>query len=156
MKPKPLPDKELLQEYFTYDKITGFVTLLKRTSQRTAAGSRVGSTSIGGYLKVSFQGKSYPLARVIWKLVTGLEPLGEIDHINRIRSDNSWGNLRDVTSQQNQLNRYAKGYCQISNGRYRATLQGRDLGYFDTTEEASLRYQEERERVLNESLCLRH
>lgn len=154
MKPKPLPSKETLAEFFAYDEETGVVTLLKRTSQRTPVGSKVGSHHTSGYLKVNFQGKSYPLTRIIWKLVTGLEPLGEIDHINRDRKDNRWVNLRDVTSQQNQLNREAKGYTQIPSGRYRATLQGRDVGYFDTPEEASLAYQTERGKILNESLCL--
>lgn len=154
MKPKPLPDAELLRDFFKYDKDTGLVTLLKRTSQRTPAGSIAGSLSTTGYLKVTFQGQSYALSRVIWKIVTGEDPAGEIDHINRDKTDNRWVNLRDVTSQQNQLNREAKGYCQLPNGRYRASLQGKDVGYFDSPEEASLAYQKERDRVFNESLCL--
>lgn len=154
MQAKVLPCTETLREFFNYDKKTGVVTRLKRTSQRTPAGSIVGSKHNKGYIKTSFQGVSYPLARVIWKLVTGFEPLGEIDHINRDRSDNRWENLRDVTSQQNQLNRGAKGYCKIPSGRYRATLQGRDIGYFDDPEDAHLAYQREKERVLNESLRL--
>lgn len=154
MKPKPLPDVEILREFFNYDKDTGLVTLLKRTSQRTPAGFVVGSPNTSGYLKVSFKGESYPLSRLIWKLVTGADPSGDIDHINRDRKDNRWTNLRDLTSQQNQLNRKAEGYRQLPNGRYRAVLQGRDIGYFDTPEEAGLAYQRERERVLSESLRL--
>lgn len=152
MRPKPLPDLSVLQEYFSYNKETGDVYLSKKTSQRTPKGYKVGSLSVGGYLKVTFKGQSYPLSRVIWKLVTGADPKGEIDHINRDRSDNRWDNLRDVTSQQNQLNREAKGYYQLPSGRYRATLQQKDIGYFDTPEEATVAYLEERERVLNESL----
>jgi hypothetical protein len=154
MKPKPLQDVTTLREFFAYDKTTGVVVLLKRTSQRTPAGFVVGSVSANGYLKVSFRGKSYPLSRVIWKLVTGLEPKGDIDHINRDRGDNRWENLRDVTPQQNQLNRLSRGYRRLKNERYRVTLQGKDVGYFNTPDEASFAYQKEKDRVLNESLRL--
>lgn len=154
MQAKQLPSAATLREYFAYDKDTGVVTLLRRTSQRTPVGTVVGSVSSNGYMKVSLMGKSYPLSRVIWKVVTGLDPSGDIDHINRDKKDNRWDNLRDVTPQQNQLNREAKGYCQISNRRYRATLQGRDIGYFDSPEEASSVYENERKKVLNESLRL--
>jgi hypothetical protein len=152
MKHIPLPDVDLLRECFNYDKDTGIVTLLKQTSQRTPLGYEVGSLGISGYLGVCFQGKHYRLARVIWKLVTGDDPLGQIDHINRIRTDNRWVNLRVVTQQQNNLNRGVKGYYLRPSGRYAAVLQGKNIGTFETPEEASQVYELAREKVLNDSL----
>lgn len=43
--------------------------------------------------------------RVIWALMTGKWPIGDIDHINGIRSDNRWANLRDVPHAINARNR---------------------------------------------------
>lgn len=149
-----LPTTDLLREHFTYNKDTGIVTRLKQTSSRALIGYEVGSMGISGYLGVYFQGKHYRLARVIWKLVTGDEPLGQIDHINRIRADNRWVNLRVVTQQQNNLNRSFRGYYLRPSGRYEVVLQGKYIGTFNTPEEASLVYQQAREKVLNESLCL--
>ena len=36
--------------------------------------------------------------------MTGKWPNGEVDHINGIRDDNRWCNLRDVTKSENQRN----------------------------------------------------
>ena len=152
MRFSPLPDNELLREYFNYDKDTGAVTWLKQASPRALIGSKVGYVTTDGYLRVKFQGKNYLLSRIIWKVVTGFEPLEEIDHINRVRTDNRWENLRDVTHQQNHLNRGAKGYQQRFNGRYSVKVQNKCFGTFDTTEEASLAYEVAREKVLNDSL----
>ena len=148
MRPKPLPTQDTLREYLSYDGKTGVVTLLKRTSKRTPAGSIVGSMSSSGYLKVSLLGESYPLHRVIWKLVTGEEP-NTIDHINRDRGDNTWENLRSVTPKQNALNRSCKGYVKLRNGTYRATLQGKDVGYYACETAAKVAYEAERLRVFN-------
>lgn len=41
---------------------------------------------------------------MIWKIVTGYEPVGLIDHINGVRDDNRFENLRDVTPHENALN----------------------------------------------------
>lgn len=153
MKSKPMPDTELLREYFNYDKDTGILTWLKRTSSRALIGYEAGTVSTGGYLQVRLHGKVYTLARVIWKIVTGLEPLGEIDHINRNRADNRWENLRDVTHQQNRLNTNAKGYTQRPSGWYEVRVQQKYVGTFDTPEEASLAYELAREKVLND--CVR-
>lgn len=60
-----------------------------------------------GYVKFYLKGfTTYLLHRLIWLYVTGsFPPEGmEIDHINRIRNDNRWCNLRLVNSTENKLN----------------------------------------------------
>ena len=150
MKPKKLPDIGILSEYFSYNKESGEVTLLKGTSRRTPAGTVVGSKSSSGYLKVSLLGESYPIHRVIWKLVTCEEP-GIVDHINRDRSDNRWENLRSTNHKVNALNRECLGYVKLPNGRYRATLCGSDVGYFNCETSAKLAYELARKEAILEN-----
>lgn len=139
----PLPTVEVLKDYFEYDKNTGTVTRLKRVANRTKVGDKVGSKRVDGYLSTTFKGKSYFLHRIIWKMHYGYDPT-EIDHVNGDRSDNRLCNLREVSYSENSHNIIAKGYCQIHNGRYRATITvnrvKRDMGYFDTEEEARKAY----------------
>lgn len=56
------------------------------------------------YYSVAKDGRklSYKEHRIIWALVKGSWPTGQIDHINGDKSDNRIENLRDVTGGQNQ------------------------------------------------------
>lgn len=60
-----------------------------------------------GYLNVQVEKKGYRAHRLAWFYVYGVWPIGEIDHINGIRSDNRIKNLRDVHRSVNQQNRKA-------------------------------------------------
>ena len=58
-----------------------------------------------GYIYVSIDNKSYLAHRLIYCMMVGDFPKHHIDHINGIRNDNRWVNLRDVdicTNTQNQ------------------------------------------------------
>jgi hypothetical protein len=81
--------------------------------------------------------------------MTGKWPKGVIDHIDGIKSDNRWDNLRDVTKGQNahnsRLNKNNKsGHTGVSfrsdSGKWRAIirLNGKlkNLGQYDTAEDA--------------------
>jgi hypothetical protein len=130
MQPKILPELDILQEYFHYNKDTGDLTTKKRLAQRVPEGTVLRSKSMEGYLKVRFQGSSYPVHRIAWKLATGQEPV-IIDHINHEKDDNRFQNLRSVTYQVNGVNRkHARGFAILPNGTYRVTLCGGDVGYF--------------------------
>jgi hypothetical protein len=57
-----------------------------------------------GYAFIEVDGKCYAAHRLAWFFMTGLEPTGQIDHINRNRSDNRFENLRIATNGQNRAN----------------------------------------------------
>lgn len=57
-----------------------------------------------GYACGPILGKTYLAHRVIWAMMNGVWPEGEIDHINGDRSDNRLGNLREVKHRENSIN----------------------------------------------------
>ena len=81
------------------------MTWLVNRNSRVKAGDIAGSIEQQGYVVISFQNRNYKAHRLIWLLVTGSWPKGQIDHINHRRSDNRWTNLRDVSQRVNTLKR---------------------------------------------------
>jgi hypothetical protein len=66
----------------------------------TVAGSLNGS----GYVTVTIGNKHHRVHRIIWAMMHGCWPKGQIDHINGVKTDNMVENLRVVTNQENQKN----------------------------------------------------
>lgn len=68
-----------------------------------------GTIDSGGYrvIRIQHDRRTYRLKahRVAWFIATGAIPDYEIDHINRIQSDNRICNLRDSKRSENQRNR---------------------------------------------------
>lgn len=58
-----------------------------------------------GYRRIKYKKKTYKQHRLAWLYMTGNMPKEFIDHINHIRHDNRWCNLREATNSQNQHNR---------------------------------------------------
>lgn len=101
-----------------------------------------------GYNQGVLLGKNYYAHRLIWFMITGEWPK-EIDHINGVRNDNSWGNLRLVDRQENSKNQRkpknnTSGQVGVSlcpkTQKWRAFItenyKTTALGYFDTFQEA--------------------
>lgn len=100
-----------------------------------------------GYCRGSILRQPVAAHRVIWKMVTGEEPL-EIDHINGNRSDNRFCNLRSVTRAANTRNRQIPthntsgviGVSRRANGKWYAQMRYRGeqfyLGTYDAMEDA--------------------
>ena len=147
--------QQALHGQLHYDKSTGvFTRLAKAHSSNSICGKEAGFTDPAGYVRISVLGKQYKAHRLAWLYVTGEWPAEEIDHINGIRSDNRWGNLRDVSKRVNQQNRRcaregtATGLLGVSRDLKsnthvaRITVDGqlKTIGHFKTAESAYAAY----------------
>jgi hypothetical protein len=143
MKPKPLPNREIVGNFIDYDLASGLAIWSKSPARSIKAGSPVG-TIYRGYLVVRFQGKDYPLHRFCWLLATNQDP-GDlmIDHIDGNKLNNAFANLRLCTKSQNGMNRGAtkanklgvKGvYWDAKACKYKAQIKingkTKHIGYF--------------------------
>lgn len=97
----------VLKALFTYSQDTGLFTSNLETPQREV-GQIVGSKRADGYLSVMINGKNYLLHRLAFLYMEGCFPTHLVDHINGIRGDNRWINLRHADSSLNARN------CKIS------------------------------------------
>lgn len=57
------------------------------------------------YLRVTLNKISYPIHRIMWKMYTGNEPIGIINHKDGIKTNNEFINLEDVNNSTNQRNK---------------------------------------------------
>ena len=57
-----------------------------------------------GYRRIKLYGKAYPSHRLAFLYVEGRFPPNEVDHINGVRDDNRWVNIRHATHAQNGRN----------------------------------------------------
>lgn len=127
---KPLLTYERACEVLVYDPETG--SLNWRIARPGAPkGALVGTRTADGYTQVEVDYRLYRVHRVAWLLMTGEWPHHFIDHINGMRADNRWKNLREATPLQNARNRRAEKetgsgrigviYCK-SSARWRAHI----------------------------------
>ena len=103
-----MPDRTLLtaarlRELLHYDPDTGIFTW-RVTRGSARPGGIAGHPGSGGYLRVGIYGVGWQANRLAWLYMTGEHPMHEVDHINGVRVDNCWSNLRAATSSQNQQN----------------------------------------------------
>lgn len=139
--------QEEVQKLFSYNPETGILTRKVKTHGHKK-GSVVGSL-LGGYLKFCMNYKSYLVHRIIWLHVYGKFPTGQIDHINRNKTDNRLCNLREVTHQANSINKALRsdntsGVTGVSKHkasnkwfvRISVNKQNKYLGSFDSFEDA--------------------
>lgn len=88
------PTQERLKQLLSYDRDTGVFTWLVNRCGQAMAGQIAGSPDRAGYSRITVDGCSYRTHRLAWLYVTGEWPTGFIDHINRVKSDNRFVNLR--------------------------------------------------------------
>ena len=97
-----------LRNTFNYNADTGVISYKVNSGFKVRVGNVCKYISPDGYIQISrkFQGKArkYQGHRLAWILKTGKAPPECIDHINRLRTDNRWCNLRGATRGQNILN----------------------------------------------------
>ena len=141
---------EKLRMLLHYEPATGIFTRKVRTSTRVKVGDVAGCLNSGdGYLQIRLQSQRYKSHRLAWLYVYGVWPEDQIDHINRIRTDNRISNLREVSHKQNHQNRSKSShntsghsgvswYKQKSRWRAQITHNQKDihLGLFTNLEDA--------------------
>lgn len=102
-----------------------------------------------GYIVVRLCGHVFTVQAVVWRMMTGKWCVNSIDHINGIRDDNRWSNLREATAAQNARNRsiYAKnntGFVGVHRrgrrwlARIRVGDSHKHLGTFTNVDDAVL------------------
>ncbi|MFC2189642.1 HNH endonuclease [Enterobacter hormaechei] len=98
----------LLKTHLAYYPDTGEFVWLRRSSPRAAAGDIAGTEDARGYKKVMLRRKAYMLHRLAFVFMGQPVP-DEIDHVNTIKGDNRWQNLRPCTRSQNTGNQNVRG-----------------------------------------------
>lgn len=108
MQTKSLPDLGLLNYLFIPDFERGLL-IARATPRRTVgfaewapSGNR--GVSRAGYRAVSVGGQDYYVHRILWKMFTGYDPEGVLDHIDQDKLNNSIRNLQDVSHSENSRN----------------------------------------------------
>ena len=100
--PPTFIDPKEAKKYLGYDPVTGQMTLLRAT-KKLPVGHVFGTLYPNAYVTVSFNGKRAKAHRLAYVLMTGKQP--EImDHINGLKHDNRWENLRSGTLKANMNN----------------------------------------------------
>ena len=96
---------ERLKELLSYDPCTGeFRWLVDR--QRARKGSIAGTICpVYGYRLIGIDYKHYRANRLAFLFMTGVWPKETVDHIDRVRTNDAWSNLRDVSFEVNSRNR---------------------------------------------------
>lgn len=161
---RPLPFAPgYLRECFDYDPETGMLTWRERPSWhfRTErarnswnaryAGYEAGKSKSNGYRLVGLVSEQYQAGRLIFKLMTGRDPVF-VDHRDRNPANNRWNNLREATATDNARNRSArhdnllgiKGVRETPYGKFEARIlinrKPVQLGTFATVNEARAAY----------------
>lgn len=96
---------EILRDFLHYDPETGVFTWKKQTGNKVKEGSLAGGVNTRGYVHIRIFNKKYKAHRLAWLYVYGRWPQAQIDHVNRIKTDNRIANLREATSYGNSQNR---------------------------------------------------
>jgi hypothetical protein len=148
-------DPETLRTLVRYEPETGKLFWLPRhgnASFNTAWAGKEAFTFVrsDGYRVGSLFNLGYYSHRVVWAIVYGEWPEGQIDHINGVRSDNRFTNLRSVSSFENKRNikrpvHNTSGTIGVAwekgtkRWRARIVVDGVriNLGNFDTVEDAA-------------------
>ena len=150
--------QERLKAILKFDPDTGYFTWLIRPCHPIPKNSIAGFKNSNGYWEIGVDHNYYRAHRLAWFYITGEWPL-QIDHINGIRSDNRFSNLRICDNSLNQQNikkatrsNGSKLLGAFKNGnrwmsRILANGKRHYLGSFQTKEEAHAAYIEAKRRL---------
>ena len=102
---RPELTAEHLRSILNYNPETGVFIRKISTARLAKVGDVAGTLRLDGYVGIKVQGRAYKAHRLAWLHFHGAWPVDQLDHINRIRTDNRIANLREVTHKQNGQNR---------------------------------------------------
>lgn len=142
--------QDRLKEVIRYDPESGVFTWKNKTCKRVVVGGEAGGRTSHGYRVIRIDGDLTYGHRLAFLYMTGEIP-EYVDHINGIRDDNRWDNLRSATSAQNSwnMNHTGKGKSGIKgvhwselHKKWRVRLKvngkGMSFGLWDDLEAAEL------------------
>lgn len=144
--------QERLRYLLDYDPESGLFSWKNPQSKRCKVGQVAGTVKSTGYLEIQIDRKLYKAHRLAHLYMTGEFPAEQIDHVNRIKTDNRWANLRAATQSQNNMNRFqannTSGKKGVSwdkqTGKWKAqiTVNGKTyrLGLYNDMEDAAVAY----------------
>jgi len=149
-----------ISDLVTYDPKTGHIIWLKDRPNGVRAGDICRNRDRYGHIQVSIGGKRYAAHRLAF-LFMGEELPDIVDHINGIRDDNRWCNLRSACKHTNAYNEGKKrnntsGYKGVTyeGGKWRArtSFAGKrvNVGFFSNKEDAHKALCEKREELHKE------
>lgn len=119
--------QDFLKKVLHYNPETGIWTWIVDYSSRAKKGESPGWKNDAGYICFSVKGKKYRSHQLAFLYMEGALPKGQIDHINRIRDDNRWCNLRPATQTEQNAN------CKVRKNNtsgYRGIYWREDRGYY--------------------------
>ena len=145
--------QEYVRSILNYNPNTGIVQRKVYRGPTAKKGDTIKTIDSSGYIMIYIDKSRYKLHRIIWLYMTGNWPKDQIDHINRITSDNRWCNLREATPSQNKINSIPRsnntsGHQGVGwreeNKKWRSRItvnyKRMHLGHFKTKEEAIVAY----------------
>ena len=160
--------QERLKELLNYNPETGIFTWIGKSGVRShiKLGDIAGSIS-NGYLQISISNKIYKSHRLAWLYMTGKFPENQIDHIDLVKSNNKFSNLRDVSNSENLQNIKTRkkhnksgylGVCktkQTKKFKASITLRGKSIhiGYFSSACDAHHAYVEYK-RIIHQTCTI--
>ena len=135
--------RSYLQHMLHYDPLTGVWTWIHPPPHsKIRAGDIAGRITQQGRRQIRLNYGFYYSSRLAWFYMTGEWPKDQIDHINRIKDDDRWENLREATQSQNSYNRAwteesgdLRGIRCCGN-QFAVSIGNEYLGLYKTIEEA--------------------